>query len=146
MARDRTPRDGPADRSVLRRRILVVDDEDGTRLVLGRALARGGAQVFTAGGGREALNMLSTLDDLDAVVSDVSMPGMTGVELAYEILERRPVLPILFVTASTVPYDLLARPLVALLAKPPQLVQLHERLELLIARAAARPVPVSRAE
>jgi adenylate cyclase len=63
--------------------ILVVDDNEGNREMLGRRLARQGYDVRTAPGGREALDALRE-DLADLVLLDVLMPGMDG----YETLSR----------------------------------------------------------
>ena len=99
-------------------RLLVVDDEPGIRLVLGRGLARYDYKVFLADSATEALRLLR--DDLvvDAVVTDIAMPVMSGVELAEEVLRRHPGVPVLFVTGSPAPAELLANPLVDLVEKP----------------------------
>ena len=70
-----------------------------------------------------------------AVVSDVAMPMMNGLELARVVLERYPGVPILFVTASSVSGDLLSNPLVGYVKKPVRIAEMCERLDTLISRA-----------
>lgn len=62
-------------------RILVVDDDPGARLLVGRGLQRAGHRVQQAGGATEALELVETKGSPDAVVLDVSMPQMDGLEL-----------------------------------------------------------------
>ena len=76
--------------------------------------------------------------DVDAVVSDVRMPVMNGIELAFAVLDRYPFLPLLFVTASEVPHELLERPTIRLLRKPPDIMAIEHQLDELI-EAAATP-------
>jgi len=69
-------------------RVLFVDDEE--RIVAGlRLLFRPEYNVFVAGGGEEALEMVKR-HDIQVVVSDQRMPGMTGVELLRRVKEEAP--------------------------------------------------------
>ena len=70
-----------------RSRILVVDDETQIARVLKTALSSQGYEVKTAGDGESALN-LATDWIPDLVVTDLSMPGMTGIELCRSVRER----------------------------------------------------------
>lgn len=82
------------------RRLLVVDDEEPVRRVMARSLARYGADVTEAANSQEALARTADAAAFDAVVTDISMPGMNGIELAREILSRTPAMPIVFVTGA----------------------------------------------
>jgi CheY-like chemotaxis protein len=85
--------------------ILVVDDEPDVALLFRqrfRREAREGTYVMHfAGSGNEALELLA--DEIEprlvAVLSDINMPGMDGLELLGEIKERFPDLPVMMVTA-----------------------------------------------
>lgn len=70
-----------------RSRILVVDDETQIARVLKTALSSQGYEVKTAGDGESALNLASDWIP-DLVVTDLSMPGMTGIELCRSVRER----------------------------------------------------------
>ena len=70
-----------------RSRILVVDDETQIARVLKTALNSQGYEVKTAGDGESALN-LATDWIPDLVVTDLSMPGMSGIELCRSVRER----------------------------------------------------------
>ncbi len=66
------------------RRVLVIDDETAIRSAIRRALERRGWEVDEAADGQEATLLLEVggrLADYDAVVTDLRMPGMSGVEL-----------------------------------------------------------------
>ncbi len=79
-------------------RILVVDDELSMREFLSILLEREGYDVLVAGSAEEALNLMeSTLFDL--VLSDVNMPGLTGIELLARIKEKSPETAVLMLTA-----------------------------------------------
>ncbi len=126
---------------VVPRRLLVVDDDPGLRLVLARALARLGYEVVVAHNGAQALTELRNELGIVAVVSDITMPEKTGIELATHILQQHPGLPVLFVTSSAPPPSLLEHPLVGLLAKPAVLTDLRDCLDDLLERTPARPWP-----
>jgi hypothetical protein len=82
-------------------RILVVDDAETTRQTISRMLEAGGFTVETASSGAEALECLARANGaIDLVLSDVTMPGMTGIDLAYEIRDRYPTLPIAIVSGD----------------------------------------------
>jgi len=74
------------------RTVLVVDDEAAVRDVTMRAVARAGYRVIGAGGGEQALELLSREPDLSAVLllTDIMMPGMSGHELAAHVAARYP--------------------------------------------------------
>ena len=81
-------------------RILVVDDERAVRESLRRALELEGYGVELAGDGREALDRLeSGADDPDAVVLDVLMPEVDGLEVCRRLRRTGSRLPILMLTA-----------------------------------------------
>ena len=73
----------------LARRVLVVDDEDLVREMLVASLEEAGFVVLAAGNGAEALALLEAGEPVDALVSDLSMPGMGGLALIREAQLRR---------------------------------------------------------
>jgi CheY-like chemotaxis protein len=80
-------------------RILIVDDEPAILRINQRLLEQNGYQVTTSTNGEEALKRFSENPDaFDLVLSDVSMPSLSGDLLAEKILAIRPGLPILLVT------------------------------------------------
>jgi DNA-binding NtrC family response regulator len=101
--------------------ILVVDDESGIRQALDRFLRRVGYRVVTAESGAAALERIAS-DRPDAMLSDIRMPNMTGVELVPKALAAQPDLAIIMLTAIDSPktaieclrlgaYDYLIKPL-----------------------------------
>jgi two-component system KDP operon response regulator KdpE len=78
-------------------RILVVDDESAIRRALRPPLVELGFQVAEASRGEEALQMLRTTT-YDAVLLDVNMPGVGGIETLRRIRAFAPRLPILMLT------------------------------------------------
>ena len=78
--------------------ILIVDDEKNYRVVLEALLAPEGYEILTAGTGREALKLVREAD-VDLVITDMKMPGMSGMELLDEAKEIKPDLPVIMMTA-----------------------------------------------
>ena len=81
-------------------RILVVDDEPDIRQVVRLMLEAKGYEVFTATNGDEAVSCMAEKQDMDLVIMDIMMPGMSGVEACRRIREISTV-PVLFLTART---------------------------------------------
>lgn len=79
-------------------RILVVDDEEVTRLSLAEILRLEGYQVSTVGSGQEALDLLNG-DNFDLAVLDIKMPGMSGVEVMRAARQLAPETQIILLTA-----------------------------------------------
>jgi CheY-like chemotaxis protein/two-component sensor histidine kinase len=67
--------------------LLIVDDDEDARVMLGIILSDHGASVVSAGDYDEALTLLQTTQ-LDAIVSDIGMPGKDGYDLIREIRRR----------------------------------------------------------
>ena len=97
--------------------VLVVEDADAVRVLTGRLLYAAGYQVVSVESGAVALERL---EDADVLVTDVVMPGMSGVELAVTARERRPGLPVVFVSGYTGDTSISGSddPATAFLAKP----------------------------
>lgn len=74
--------------------ILCVDDEQIPLVLRKTVLEKLGYSVVTANSGTEALEQLQT-QHVDLVLTDMLMPGLSGVELAREIKLRMPKLPII---------------------------------------------------
>lgn len=77
--------------------ILVVDDEDGPQEVLRIALASRGFQVKIAKNGQEACQMFDAAH-FDLVLTDLKMPGMSGIELLRQIRGRASETIVIFMT------------------------------------------------
>jgi two-component system response regulator HydG len=78
--------------------VLVVDDDAGMCAMLSSRLTNRGFRVVTASTGTDAIEIVQH-DDIEVVVSDVNMKGMNGVELCQRLLEHRPQLPVVLITA-----------------------------------------------
>lgn len=80
-------------------RVLLVDDDDLVLRSLERALARSGYEVVTASNGRMATERLDGLQ-VDLVLSDISMPGMSGIQLLQRVRERDLDVPVILMTGT----------------------------------------------
>jgi len=88
-------------------RILVVDDEPPVRTALERALRLAGYDVALAGGGEQALREVAAAAP-DAIVLDVLMPGVDGLEVCRRIRSAGDTTPILMLTARDAVSDRVA--------------------------------------
>jgi PAS domain S-box-containing protein len=83
--------------------ILLVDDEELVRAAMAEMLAGLGHRVLTAASGAAALLQLRAEPEIDLLVTDHAMPGMTGIALVGEARRMRPGLPALLVTGYASP-------------------------------------------
>ncbi|HEX8253444.1 MAG TPA: sigma-54 dependent transcriptional regulator [Thermoanaerobaculia bacterium] len=79
-------------------RILIVDDEEVLRDVLDVMLRREGFEILTAASGEEALHVLET-EDVDLVILDVMLPGISGIDTLRALRISNPSLPVIVITA-----------------------------------------------
>jgi two-component system nitrogen regulation response regulator GlnG len=79
--------------------VWIVDDDQSIRWVLERALTREGFDVRAFGAAQECLRALEQGDPPRVLVSDIRMPGGSGIELLQKVHERRPALPVIIMTA-----------------------------------------------
>src|SRR5262249_38499777 len=119
-------------------RILVVDDERAVRESLRRALELEGYEVDLAEDGEHALDHLGESADTDAVILDVLMPGIDGLEVCRRLRREHNGVPVLMLTARA-EVDSRVAGLDAgaddYLSKPFALAELLARLRALLRRA-----------
>jgi PAS domain S-box-containing protein len=78
--------------------LLVVEDEPVVRSVIVDMLQDEGYRVLEAGDGSSGLRVLRETPQIDLLVTDIGLPGMSGLQLADQAREARPELKILFIT------------------------------------------------
>jgi len=78
--------------------VLIVDDEKNYLVVLEALLGPEGYETITADNARNALRLIKGAD-LDLVITDMKMPGMSGMELLEELKKIKPELPVIMMTA-----------------------------------------------
>jgi two-component system, cell cycle sensor histidine kinase and response regulator CckA len=101
--------------------VLLVEDADGLRALAKRLLQRDGYKVLAAENAGEALRLFEENPSIDLLVTDVVMPGESGPELTRQLIERRPVLKVLYVSGYTeeaIVQHGVVRPGIAFLHKP----------------------------
>src|SRR6266540_269277 len=79
-------------------RVLVIDDEGQVRATLSDILEHQGHTVVQASGGQEGLGLLEKGQVIDLILTDLGMPDMTGWDVARNVRERWPELPVGLVT------------------------------------------------
>jgi two-component system cell cycle sensor histidine kinase/response regulator CckA len=101
--------------------VLVVEDEKELREVATRLLQRQGYTVLVAANAEEAVRLFEQNESIDVLLTDVVMPGASGVELTRQLVERRPALKVIYMSGYTeeaiVQHGVL-NPGIALLHKP----------------------------
>ncbi len=111
--------------SVLKGRVMIVDDTHTNRFVLRKLLGGHALEIFEAESGMDALEQLATLD-VDVVLMDIQMPGMTGLEATLHLREAAALAktdppPVVAVTANVMAQQVQsykAAGMVEVLAKP----------------------------
>ena len=81
------------------KKCLIVDDNKDVLIYLSRILADTGIFIITANSGFEAVDLIKNTGDINAVLLDMQMPGMNGIEATKEIRKLKKDLPIIAQTA-----------------------------------------------
>jgi two-component system, cell cycle sensor histidine kinase and response regulator CckA len=81
--------------------VLIVEDADGLRELARRLLQRQGYTVIVAANADEAFRQFDRHPSIDVLLTDVVMPGLSGPELARQLLERRPSLRTVYMSGYT---------------------------------------------
>ena len=88
----------PAQPTAKNSRILIVDDDAGQRSLLDSFLKGQGFETFPVSSGERAIEFLGQ-QDVAMMISDVRMPGISGLETLRRVRKQHPRLPVLLVTA-----------------------------------------------
>jgi CheY-like chemotaxis protein len=119
------------------KRLLCVDDDRDFRQFYKNLLGSHGFEVTVASSGAQALKLFLS-KKVDAVVTDLEMPGMTGVELASRLKKLRPELPVLLVSGAKSFQESKPDSVDAALAKGTATITLLDQIENLLAKAHAQ--------
>lgn len=87
-----------ADDGFRKKHILVVDDEEGIRVMLETRLGQEGYTVSSAASGKHALQKLRANKDIDLIICDLKMAGMSGTELYQQVNAEFPNVPFFLIT------------------------------------------------
>ena len=132
LAALREPRDPPPERAEPERRVMVVEDDAEERALLADVLDELGFGVEQAPDAGVALALLDEGADVELLLSDQNMPGMSGVELARTVAERHPTVRTVLLTAYS-DEEMCRRAVeanaVTVLAKPLSLIDLERVLD-----------------
>lgn len=82
-------------------KLLFVEDEEDLINIITDTLNKLQANFVTARNGQEGLDVLAQHDDIDAVITDINMPIMNGLEMIEEIKKTNKDLPIVIMSAHT---------------------------------------------
>jgi signal transduction histidine kinase len=126
----------PISEGALNRAILLVEDEPDVRKLIEKSLLRKGLRVLAAKNAQEAHSLFqSHRDEIQLLLSDVIMPGQSGVELCRELRKEKPELKAVFISgyADHELGDLdLDENATQFLQKPLRLAELHLRIAALL--------------
>jgi len=115
------------------RTVLVVDDEDDVRTIAAQIVRMLDFWVIEANGAEAALKILRGPTKVDLLFTDITMPGLSGLELAHLAKQLRPDLKVLYTSANFFGgTDNTALQYGPLIAKPWMLAQLREVIDVLM--------------
>lgn len=117
-------------------RLILLDDDYAVREVTAATLRALGYTVLEAGSGGAAVELLERSANVDLMLIDFAMPGMSGAEVARRAHTTRPALPILFVTGYADRAALEGVSDAQIIGKPFVDTELHEKVRTALARRA----------
>ncbi|MEM2100273.1 MAG: response regulator [Thermoproteota archaeon] len=80
-------------------KVLVVDDDEMVREIIGSILSQHGYSVISAKDGLEAISLLLMFDDIKLVITDLRMPGADGIEVLEHAVRNNPDIAVVMLTA-----------------------------------------------
>ena len=117
--------------------VLLVEDEESVRQLVSETLASRGYKVLEAENGEDALKLAATAGTIHLMITDVVMPGISGRELARELIKMRPQIRVLFLSGyseDAVLHQGVLEPDTAFLQKPFTLQHLAKKVREILAR------------
>lgn len=122
----------------MKKKILVVEDEESLRLLYEEELKSEGYEVFTAGNGREAIQQLETARP-DLIILDIVMPVMNGMEALGRIVSKERKIPIILNTSySGYRQDFMSWAADAYVTKSHNLDELKKKIKELLEKGKSR--------
>ena len=122
-------------------RVLLVEDDNAARALLGKYLWRAGFEVSAEDSAETALASWRMVGPYDVVISDVHLPGMNGLDLTSFMLRENPSQPIVLITGDpdeALARDALSRGPVHYLLKPFELFELEAAVRQAVSQSATR--------
>jgi two-component system, cell cycle sensor histidine kinase and response regulator CckA len=120
--------------------ILVVDDEPEIRKLVSAMLTRDGYRVLSADTGENAIALFQNNPDIELLLTDVVVPGMSGPMIADEIAALNPAVKVLFMSGyrgTRVVMRYVAEKGYSLLIKPFTMEQLARKVQTVLTRGAS---------
>lgn len=117
----------------MRKTILVVDDDEAVRNLLQTRLEKSNYNVLIAANGLHAVQVIGTGAKIDLMISDVNMPGMTGVQLVEKLFsESKSEFPVIMLSANR-DRDIVIRAaktgIVEYILKPFKFIEILEKIQ-----------------
>src|ERR1035438_10021226 len=100
----KTPQPSPGPETGIKGRLLIVDDETAIRWALRKTLQRMNFEIAEAETGEQAIALVRTVR-FDAVLLDIAMPGMSGIEACRTLRKLMPLLGIVMLTVRNTEED-----------------------------------------
>ena len=114
------------------KKILLVEDDEIIRMVLDNFFRKAGWKTYLAGNGLEGLELVSSKDDIEVIITDIMMPLMDGKTMSGKIREipHYNTTPILAITAGNMAKEMEGDfyPFDVIFEKPIQLKHLHSSI------------------
>lgn len=76
-------------------KLLVIEDEEGARQVIARLLSTYGYEVVEAADGEQGMELFGSHGDISVVLTDLTLPGKSGWDVAKEVKETSPDTPVI---------------------------------------------------
>ena len=110
--------------------VLIVDDDDFVRKLLQKVVEREGYRSLLASNGQEALTLLES-NNVFIIISDIVMPGMSGVDLLKKVKGIYPSLPVVLISghAGKISHEEAAKMADGYIAKPFKNVEISRKLQ-----------------
>jgi len=126
------------DNRTMKKKILIVEDEESLRLFYEEELKAEGYEILSAGNGREAIQQLETTNP-DLIILDIVMPVMDGMEALGRILRKGRKIPIILNTSySAYREDFMSWAADAYVTKSSDLTELKKKIQELLEKEKAR--------
>ena len=122
--------------------VLLVEDEESVRQLVRELLEAQGYKILEAENGEEALRIAATQSDIDLLITDVVMPGMSGRELSARLFASHPHTKLLYLSGYTedaIVHEGVLDPGTAFLQKPFTLQTLSRKVREVLGSERARP-------
>ena len=136
-------RTGQVVSSLARARVLLVEDNPDVAIIAADYLEQCGCNVIKVESGEKAVDTLNRRNDIDLVLSDIAMPGMSGLELGRLVRDYHSEVPIVLATGYSDKATQAVEEGFILLEKPYSLEAMRESLAAASARRAGSTAPIA---